>query len=109
MKFKNLIWFAFIGLFISGLLFFMLFHGDGQPSSSRLSRQAPIFVSDTYLVASLSKGTILLLLAVGVTGALGISRTKKGIRNPFQRNAADSPSDHENETKDGKQLIPKNS
>jgi hypothetical protein len=52
------------------------------------------------VAASISEGTILLLLAVGVIGALGISRIKKSIGSPAQRNATDSASGDENVNED---------
>jgi len=39
--------------------------------------QSPLQVSESYNAASVSEGTAMLLLAVGVIGVLGISRKRK--------------------------------
>jgi hypothetical protein len=44
---------------------------------------------ESYQATSIPKGTILLLLAVGVIGALGVSRTKKNNGNGLNRDASD--------------------
>ena len=100
MKITNFKLITLIGVLLTGLMILLLLHGDDRYPSSRLSHQDQIWVPDRYVAASLSEGTILLLLAVGVIGALGISRIKKGIGNPAQRNATDSVSDDEKVNED---------
>ncbi len=108
MKITNFKLITLIGVLLTGLLILLLFHGDDRDPSSRLSHQDQIWVPDRYVAASLSEGTILLLLAVGVIGALGISRIKKGIGSPAQRNATDSASGDENVNEDRQKRIAKN-
>jgi hypothetical protein len=50
-----------------------------------------------------------LLLAVGVIGALGVSRTKNNSRSPAQRNAIHRASDYENANEERQKLIIKSS
>ena len=45
--------------------------------------------ADSYNDASISKGTILVLLAVGVIGALGVSRKKNGNGSYLDRDSDD--------------------
>jgi hypothetical protein len=100
MKITNFKLITLIGVLLTGLLILLLFHGDDRDPSSRLSHHDQIRVPDRYVAASLSEGTILLLLAAGVIGALGISRLKKGLRSPAQRSATDSASGDENVNED---------
>ncbi len=107
MKITNFKLITLIGVLLTGLLILLLFHGDDRDPSSRLSHQDQIWVPDRYVTASLSEVTILLLLAVGVVGVLGISRIKKGIGSPAQRNATDSGSGDENVKKNRQKRITK--
>jgi hypothetical protein len=108
MKITNFKLITIIGVLLTGLLILLLLHGDDRYPSSRLSHHDQAWVPDRYVAASLSEGTILLLLAAGVIGALGISRLKKGIGSPAQRNATDSASGDENVNEDRQKLITKN-
>jgi hypothetical protein len=108
MKITNFKLITLIGVLLTGLLILLLLHGDDRDPSSRLSHRDQIWVPDRYVAASLSEGTILLLLAVGVIGALGISRIKKGIGSPAQRKATDSASGDENVNEDRQKRIAKN-
>jgi hypothetical protein len=109
MKITNFRLFALIGVLIAGLMILAILLRADESAISRLNNQHQISVPESYTAASLSKETILLLLAVGVIGALGISRTKKGIGKPAQRNAIDSASDYENVNEERQKLITKNS
>jgi hypothetical protein len=57
-------------------------------------------IPESYNADSVSKGTILLLLAVGVIGVLGISRKKRGLGSPAQGSQLDRESDHQNLNED---------
>jgi hypothetical protein len=109
MKIKNLIFFLLISILLSGLVIAVFISIHDKKEISKQINQNQFQVPEGYNAASVSKGTILLLLAVGVIGALGVSRTKKGIGSPAQRNATDSASDYENENEDRQKLITKNS
>jgi hypothetical protein len=86
MKIRNLTFIALISMIICGIgvLKFFEVHNksvilhDGDPY------QVPEPNSDRPV--SISKSTILLLLAVGITGALGIRRKKKNKGSPAQHN-----------------------
>ena len=77
MKIHYLIIFAFSGAILLGLAAGVYIHANRSDTGlARLDRnQGRIPKSDA--IASISKSTILLLLAVGVIGALGVSRKKK--------------------------------
>ena len=84
MKIKNLIFFLLIGILLSGLAItiFVTVH-DKEEISKQISQKL-FQVPEGYNAASVSKGTILLLLAVGVIGVLGISRKKRELGSPAQ-------------------------
>ena len=108
MKITNFKLITLISVLLTGLLILLLIHGDDRYPSSRLSHQDQIWVPDRYVAASISEGTILLLLLVGVIGALGISRIKKGIGSPAQRNPTNSASGDEKVNENRQKLITKN-
>jgi len=81
MKIKNLIFLALTSVILSGLTTIVFITVLDTKETIRLFDQNQVKVPETYTAASISKGTILLLLAVGVIGALGVSRKKKGIVN----------------------------
>ena len=85
------------------------FSAGDKTEADRSIDQEPSQVSESYAAASLSKGTILFLLAVGVIGALGVSRTKKDIKGPTQRNAAHDASEDKTVNEEPQKLIVKNS
>lgn len=60
---------------LTGLLIFTVISVQDQSEATRYQNQTS--VSKSYAAASIPKGTIILLLAVGVIGVLGISRKKK--------------------------------
>ena len=86
---------ALIGLILIGLLVSLLFYGDDKPLASNSSNKDQISVPTRNEAASISKGTILLLLAVGVIGALGVSRKKKITQGIVQNNADDRPAENQ--------------
>ena len=100
MKIKNLIFFLFIGILLSGLAIAVFITVHDKEEISKQINQNLFPVPESYNAASVSKGTILLLLAVGLIGVLGISRKKKEIGNPAQRNEADREPDHQNLNED---------
>ena len=77
MKIKHLIFFALIGVIFSGLTSIGFNSVQDKDETIRLLDQNQVNLPESRTAASMSKGTILLLLAVGVIGILGVSRKKK--------------------------------
>jgi F0F1-type ATP synthase assembly protein I len=100
MKIKNLIFFLLIGTLLSGLVTAGFISVHDKEEVSEKIKQNQFQIPENYNAASVSKGAILLLLAVGLIGVLGISRKKKEIGNPAQRNEADREPDHQNLNED---------
>jgi hypothetical protein len=75
MKSKSFTFFALISIVLAGLLFYTVI--SVQDQSKVTQNQNQISASEGYAAASIPKGTIILLLAVGVIGVLGISRKTK--------------------------------
>ena len=86
MKIKNLIFFALTSVILSGLTTIVFISAIDKKETTRLLDQDQVIVPKSYAAASISEGTILLLLTVGVIGVLGVSRKKKDIDNPAQEN-----------------------
>ena len=86
MKIKNLIFFLFIGILLSGLAIAVFITVHDKEEISKQINQKLFPVPESYNAASVSKGAVLLLLAVGVIGVLGISRKRKELGIPAQRN-----------------------
>jgi hypothetical protein len=100
MKIKNLIFYLFISILLSGLAIAVFTTVYDKNEISKQINQKLFQVPESYNAASVSKGTILLLLAVGVIGVLGISRKKKELGNPAQRSEANREPDHQNLNED---------
>lgn len=109
MKIKTFIFIALIGIILSGLATIMFMSVSDRKENIGLANQDQLQIPQTYTAASMSRGTILMLLAVGVIGALGVSRTKNNSRSPAQRNAIHSASDYENANEERQKLITKSS
>ena len=85
MKTKNLI-FLLISILLSGLVIASFISVHDKEEISMPINQTQLQVPENYNNASITKGGFLILLAVGVIGVLGISRKRKELRNPAQRN-----------------------
>ena len=109
MKIKNLIFFLFISILLSGLAIVVFITVYDKEEISTQINQNLFQVPESYNAASVSKGTILLLLAVGVIGVLGISRKRKELGKPTQRNETKREPDHQNSNEDKQKLIARNS
>jgi hypothetical protein len=96
MKIKNLIFFLLISILLSGLVIAVFISIHDKKEISKQINQNQFQIPGSYNAASVSKGTILLLLAVGVIGILGISRKKRELGGPAQRNGTDREADHQN-------------
>ena len=85
MKFKILIFFASISVILSGLATIVYTSVLDKQATVRRFDQNQTKIPETHNAAAMSKGTIILLLAVGVIGVLGVSRKKKSIGNSATR------------------------
>lgn len=89
MKIKNLIFFFVTGLIFSGITTIIFFSAFNKEEPGRLLDQSNVQNPKAHAAASMPKGIILLLLAVGVIGALGVSRKKKDTTSAADRHASD--------------------
>ena len=89
MKINRFIFFLSFALILSGIIAGVFILGAEMNTSSGPIDQSLAPTAEGYASASISKGTILLLLAVGVIGALGVSRQKKDSGSNANRNATD--------------------
>ena len=86
MKNRTFSLYAIIGVIIGGLFVSIISSRFDSSEINLPNNQNPISVPKIYAAASISKGTILLLLAVGVIGVLGVSRKKKDRKNLSKNN-----------------------
>jgi hypothetical protein len=77
MKIKNLTFLVLIIFILAGSLIFV----HSKREISELNSQNQISVPENYVAASISKGTILLLILAGVVGFLGFGRKNKDQNN----------------------------
>jgi hypothetical protein len=77
MKIKKVTYVLLLGVILSGLMTAGYVSTHDKKESSRLGNQSQAAASESYAASSISKGTILFLLAVGVIGFLGVSRKRK--------------------------------
>jgi hypothetical protein len=102
MKFKSFSLYAIILIILGGLMSFLILSRPVESEISGLKNENQISAPRSSSVASISKGTILLLLAVGVIGALGIGRKKEDKLNNRQNNVIFQERDHQ-DLKEGRQ------
>jgi hypothetical protein len=96
MKINNLTFILLLGVVLSGLMVAGYVSVHDKAEISRLGSQSQAKTSESYATASISKGTILFLLSVGVIGVLGVSRKKKDIVGPAQKDETNSAPGHQN-------------
>jgi hypothetical protein len=96
MKIKNLIFILLISTLLSGLVTADFISVHDKEEVSEQINQNQFQIPESYNADSVSKGTILLLLAVGVIGVLGISRKKRELGGPAHRNGTNREADHQN-------------
>ncbi len=77
MKLRSIISFVLIGAILSGLTTAVYISVLDKQETVRRFDQNQVNISERYDAASMSRGTIIVLLAVGVIGVLGVSRKKK--------------------------------
>ena len=91
MNYKNTIIVTAAGLISIVFLVFGLFSNQGtMPSSTNDTQESPNN-RNWWTAAPISTETLLVLLAVGIAGALGISRRKKKIKSDGQDAGSDRP------------------
>jgi hypothetical protein len=96
MKITNLTFILLLGVILSGLTVAGYVSVHDEKETSRLGTQNQAQATENYTAASISKGTILFLLAVGIIGVLGVSRKKSDIVSSAQKNKIKSSPDHQN-------------
>ena len=104
MKIKNLIFSVFLSVILLGLIGIGFISVMKNKEASIKIDQNQIHIPNSYKAASISKGTIFLLLAVGVIGVLGISRKKKEIGSSQQRGETSIGPGHQNMNQDNRKI-----
>ena len=90
MKIAKLISITLTSIILSALTAIAIVSVFDKQETLRVFEQERINIPKTYTAASISKGTLLLLLVVGIIGALGVSRKRK----IFQNNENDKPAEN---------------
>jgi hypothetical protein len=80
---------ALTGVILSGLTIIVLTSVSDKRETTHLFDHNQVKLYDTHSAASTSKGTVFLLLVVGVIGVLGVSRKKKGIADSALKKESD--------------------
>ncbi|MGD2185310.1 MAG: hypothetical protein PVI71_04240 [Desulfobacterales bacterium] len=96
MNIRNLAFMAFIGIIVCGIAFFGFYEVRNKPVTAPKGHQHQLQGPNKDRSASISKGTALILLAVGVIGALSVRRKKKNKSGPAQKNETKKASDDRN-------------
>jgi hypothetical protein len=96
MKISNFTFILLLGVILLGLMAAGYVSVHDMEETSKLGSQHNARTSEGYAAASISKGTILLLLVVGVIGALGVSRKKKDSGGSDQKNETPSTPSQQN-------------
>jgi hypothetical protein len=109
MKINRFIFFLSVGVILSGVIAGVIFFvGEMRGAPGHIDQNLAT-TTEGYVSASISKGTILLLLAVGVIGALGVSRQKKDSGSDSNRIPADRAGQQANVTEDPEKPMTRNS
>ena len=85
MKIHKPVFIALISMILSGIGIVGFFAMRSRPMLPRPSLEHQLPETDSDRPASISIGTVLLLLAVGISGALGVRRQKKNKIKPVQK------------------------
>jgi hypothetical protein len=100
MKINRFIFSLFVGVILLGVIAGVFLSGGEIRTVSGRIDQNPGPAAEGYASASISKGTILLLLAVGVIGAMRVSRQKKDSGSDSNRIPTDRAGQHVNVNED---------
>jgi len=95
MKFNNYIFFLSISTIIAGLIVLSYFFMDNGLAILGLIDDDQVSATENYEAASINKGSILLLLLVGIIGFLGVSRRKKNTHQLVEKNRVDKVADNQ--------------
>jgi hypothetical protein len=109
MKIKFLIIILCFGIILLGLTAGVFLPVDGHEAPSGQFPQNSKRTAESNEAAPISKGTVLMLLAVGVIGALGVSRKKNGNGSHLNRTAADRGLPSHGADKDHRKLVGRSS
>ena len=93
MNYKNTILLAVAGVISIGLLVYELITTEATTPLLSAGSKQNLHDSDYWAAASISKETLLVLLAVGIAGVLGMSRKKKNIKKEESGPKSNRPSD----------------
>lgn len=104
MKNKNFIFFILISAIFTGLLSLSFFSLNDKLPISILNEDNQIPAPENYAAASITKGSIFLLLIVGIIGFLGVSRKKKITGEVTENNRADATVDNQSFNSNEKKL-----
>lgn len=96
MKIKNLTFIAVISMIICGIAVYGILEIRNKAVIPHRSHQYQIPEPGSDRSASISKGTALLLLTVGVIGVLSVRRKKKNKRGPAQKRGPQTTSEDRN-------------
>ena len=96
MKIRNIIFFALIGVILSGATTAVFISVLDKQETVRLFDQTQTEIPERYAAASMSEGNIILLLALGVIGVLGVSRKKKDTGDPAPKKETTKSPSHRN-------------
>ncbi len=96
--------FLIIGVILSGFIVVAYITLNDKKEMAQYIEENGVPVFNGYNAASVSEGTILVLLAIGVIGALVISRKKKDISSAAQRNESPAGTENENLKEDRQEL-----
>jgi DMSO reductase anchor subunit len=94
MKINNLTFVLLLSIILSALVVAGYVFVHHQDETARLENPNQAKASESYATASISKETILFLLAAGIIGVLGVSRKKKDIGSYTPGNANDRAKQH---------------
>ena len=108
MKTNHPILFLFVTVIVAFLITSVFVIVNEKEAVSEELDKDQVQGSESHGVDSISKETILLLLAVGVIGALGVSRTKRNNGNGLNRGAVDRAYQAPNADGDRRELIGRN-
>ena len=108
MKTKNFIFFIFIGTILTGLLVLSFLFVNDKLSIFGPSDNNQVSAPQNQAAGSITKGSSLLLLIVGIIGFLGVSRKKKVTGDVAQNHRADAALDNQSLNSNEQKIIHKN-
>ena len=95
MQIKPLSLCVIVSIVTIGVIIYLNLSSPDESKIFQFNNQNKISAQEKNSGTFISKGTLLLLLAVGIVGALGISRKKKGNENHAKKNDANRTPNHQ--------------